>query len=242
MQAERGRAGELAGKVAVITGASSGIGAALAERLAGMGVQLGLASRHGRRSAIPGAYESACDVRDFAQVSRLADTTAERFGRLDIVVASAGVGSYHPFLDTPMDQLDEMIDTNVKGTLYLLRAGLPHLLAAGGGDVVIIASQAGRRGFPGEAVYCASKFAQLGLTRALDNELREHNIRFSAVCPGGVATNFAMGEGRGRTQESLSGMMTANDVVDVILFTLSRPSHMRLMETVLQPMTEASSG
>jgi 3-oxoacyl-[acyl-carrier protein] reductase len=244
MQPERGRVSELAGKVAVITGASSGIGAALAERLAGMSVRLGLGCRRSRESPIPGAYETTCDVRDFLQVSRLVDTTAERFGRLDILVANAGVGSYHPFLETPMNDIDEMIDTNVRGTVYLLRAGLPHLLAAGGGDVVVIASEAGRRGLPGEAVYSASKFAQVGLTRALDNELREHNIRCSVVCPGGVATNFAMGDGRGRTPESVAaaGMMAAVDIAEIVLFTLSRPRHMRLMETVLRPMSEPSWG
>jgi 3-oxoacyl-[acyl-carrier protein] reductase len=233
---------DLAGKVAVITGATSGVGAALAERLAGLGVQLGLGGLPGRVLGIDGAYEDSCDVRDFSQVTRLVETTAQRFGRLDILVASAGVGSYQSFLEAPMDHLEEMIDTNVKGTIYLLRAGLPRLIAAGAGDVIVIASEAGRRGVAGQAVYSASKFGQLGLTRALDNEMRVHNIRCAALCPGGIATNFAMGEERGRTPESLSGMMTAGDVVDIILFTLTRPRHMRLLETAFRPMSEASRG
>jgi meso-butanediol dehydrogenase/(S,S)-butanediol dehydrogenase/diacetyl reductase len=185
-----------------------------------------------------------CDVRESDQVSALVAATVERFGQLDILVANAGVGSYHPFLETPLDQVDEMIETNVNGTIYLLRAGLPHLLEAGSGDVIVVASEAGRRGLPGEAVYSASKFAQVGLTRALDNELRESNIRCSAVCPGGVATNFAMTDSRGRTPEFLAGagMMTADDIAEVIVFTLERPRHLRLMETVLRPMTEASWG
>ena len=102
-----------------------------------------------------------------------------------------------------------MIDVNVKGTMYAVRAALPHLIASGEGDLVTIASEAGRRGLPYEAVYCGSKFAQVGFTRALDHELREQGVRCTNVCPGGVATDFAMGEGRGRTPEmpELAGMM-----------------------------------
>ena len=88
-----------------------------------------------------------------------------------------------------------MIDVNVKGTLYAVRAALPHLLESGEADIVTLASEAGRRGLPLEAVYCASKFAQVGFTRALDHELREHGVRCTNVCPGGVATDFAMGRG-----------------------------------------------
>jgi len=236
---------DLSGKVAVITGASSGIGAALAHRLSYMGVRVGAGSRRPSGSgATSDVYQASCDVRDYDQVLNLVDNTVERFGRLDIIVANAGIGSYHAFMQTPMEDINEMIDTNVKGTVYLLRAGLPRLISGGGGDVIVIASEAGRRGLPGEAVYSASKFAQVGLTRALDNELREHGVRCSVVCPGGVATNFAMDDGRGRTAASVAEarMMTAEDIVDTVVFTLTRPSHMRLMETALRPMSEASWG
>lgn len=234
----------LDGKVAVVTGGSSGIGAAVAARLETAGVRCGLGSRHPKEESGPASVQVPCDVREYAQVEALVARTVERFGRLDILVANAGVGSYHPFSETPLGDIDEMVDTNVKGTIYLLKAGLPHLLAGGGGEIVVISSEAGRRGLPGEAVYSASKFAQVGLVRALDNELREHGIRCSVVCPGGVATNFAMDHGRGRTPETVAAarMMAADDVADVVLFTLERPAHMRLMETALRPMSEASWG
>src|SRR5205085_8112573 len=134
----------------------------------------------------------SCDVRDPRQVEALVSATVERFGRLNILVANAGVGAYGPFLELEPEQLEDMIDVNVKGTLYAVRAALPHLLAAGEGDIVTLASEAGRRGFPNETVYCASKFAQVGFMRALDHELREHGVRCTNVCPGGVATDFAM--------------------------------------------------
>jgi 3-oxoacyl-[acyl-carrier protein] reductase len=235
---------DLGGQVAVVTGASSGIGEALARQLSGLGVHLGLGSRRGADLGLPDVLAKSCDVRDLAQVESLVGATVERFGRLDILVADAGVGSYGQFLDTPQRHIDEMIDTNVKGTIYLIRAGLPHLIGQGSGDIITVSSEAGRRGLPGEAVYCASKFAQVGLTSALDGELREHGIRCTSICPGGVATNFAMDDGRGRTPEFLAGagMMTAEDIADVITFVLSRPRRLRILETALRPMTEASWG
>lgn len=235
---------DLRGQVAVVTGASSGIGEALARQLSGLGVRLGLGSRRGADLGLPDVLAKSCDVRDVSQVESLVGATVERFGRLDILVADAGVGSYGQFLDTPQRHIDEMIDTNVKGTIYLIRAGLPHLIGQGSGDIITVSSEAGRRGLPGEAVYCASKFAQVGLTSALDGELREHGIRCTSICPGGVATNFAMDDGRGRTPEFLAGagMMTAEDIADVITFVLTRPRRLRILETALRPMTEASWG
>ncbi|MDX6414658.1 MAG: hypothetical protein QOH23_2068 [Gaiellaceae bacterium] len=232
----------LEGKVALITGASRGIGAAVARQLAREGVKLGLASRSGDDLGIAGAVAQPCDVRDSAQVEALVSSTVEAFGRLDILVANAGVGAYGSFLDLAPDFLEEMIDVNVKGTLYAVRAALPHLLESGEADIVTLASEAGRRGLPLEAVYCASKFAQVGFTRALDHELRERGIRCTNVCPGGVATDFALEPGRGRTQDALAGMMSPDDVADVVLFVLSRPRNHRILETALRPMTEASWG
>lgn len=234
---------ELAGKVAVITGASAGIGQALARQLADAGVRLGLGSRRAGADDADDSIQVRCDVRDPQQVSELVRRTVERFGALDILVANAGVGSYGPFLDVPEAHIEEMIDTNVKGTINLLRAGLPHLMERGG-DVITVASEAGRRGLPNEAVYCASKFAQVGLTASLDHELREHDIRCTAICPGGVATEFALDDNRGRTPEQVAnaGMMTAEDIADVIVYTLRQPRRLRLLEVAMRPMSEASMG
>jgi NAD(P)-dependent dehydrogenase (short-subunit alcohol dehydrogenase family) len=232
----------LEGKVALVTGASRGIGAAVAKALDGRGVRLGLASRSGDDLGIDGAVAHPCDVRRPDDLERLASETAERFGGIDILVANAGVGAYGPFLDLPPDQLEEMIDVNVKGTLYAVRAALPHLLRSDEADIVTLASEAGRRGLPFEAVYCASKFAQVGFTRALDHELREHGVRCSNVCPGGVATDFAMGRGRTPDMPALAGMMTSEDVAEVVLFVVSRARNHRILETAFRPMTEPAWG
>jgi 3-oxoacyl-[acyl-carrier protein] reductase len=232
----------LEGKVALVTGASKGIGAAVARALHERGVKLGLASRSGDDLGLDDAVAERCDVRDLAQVEAITEATVDRFGRLDILVANAGVGSYHPFLETPLEHVEEMIDVNLKGTIYAIRAALPHLLESPEADLVTLASEAGRRGFPGEAVYCASKFGQVGLTRALDGELREHGVRCTNVCPGGVATEFALEEGYGRPRDVLAGMMTAEDVAEVVLFVITRPRNHRILETAFRPMSEASWG
>jgi NADP-dependent 3-hydroxy acid dehydrogenase YdfG len=232
----------LEGKVALVTGASRGIGAAVAHVLNARGVRLGLASRSGDDLGIEDAVAAACDVRRPDDLESLARATAERFGGIDILVANAGVGAYGAFLELPPDQLEEMIDVNVKGTLYAVRATLPYLLKSEGADIVTLASEAGRRGLPFEAVYCASKFAQVGFTRALDHELRDQGVRCTNVCPGGVETDFAMGRGRTPEMPELKGMMSSEDVAEVVLFVLTRPRNHRILETAFRPVAEPSWG
>jgi NADP-dependent 3-hydroxy acid dehydrogenase YdfG len=232
----------LEGKVALVTGASRGIGAAVARALAAEGVRLALASRSGDDLGLDSAVARQCDVRRPDDLEILVAEAAERFGGIDILVANAGVGAYGPFIDLPPDQLEEMIDVNVKGTLYAVRAALPHLLESDAADIVTLASEAGRRGLPLEAVYCASKFAQVGFTRALEHELREQGVRCSNVCPGGVATDFAMGRGRTPDMPALTGMMTPEDVAAVVLFVISRPRNHRILETAFRPVAEPAWG
>ena len=232
----------LAGKVALITGAGRGIGGATARLLAANGVKLGLASRRGENPGIEGAVVRETDVRDPASIQAAVDATVDRFGGLDILIGNAGVGAYGAVLATPLDQIDEMIDVNVKGLIYSVRAALPHLLESDAADLVTIASEAGRRGLPNEAVYCSSKFAQVGLTAALDHELRERGVRCTNICPGGVATDFAMGRGRTPDMPQLTGMMRPEDVAEAVLFVLTRPRNHRILEVAFRPVTEASWG
>ena len=228
-------------KVAFITGASRGVGAAVGRAFHDAGARVSLASRSGDDLGLSGTLGLECDVRVPASVETAVAATIERFGRLDVVVANAGVGSYGPFLEMDPQDVEAMIDINLKGTLYTARFGLPHLIDSKG-DFVSLASVAGLRAFPGEAVYNASKFGQVGFTRALDHEMREQGVRVTNVAPGGIATDFAMGSGRTPDMPELEGMMSAEEVADVVLFAVSRPRGMRMLTMSFRPMDEASWG
>jgi len=232
----------LQGRVALITGASRGIGRAIAEMLVEEGARVGLASRSGDDLGIAEALGIECDVRDREALQWAAEATAERFGGIDILAINAGVGAYGPFLELDPEHLEEMIDVNVKGAIYAARAALPYLLKSDAADLVMIASEAGRRGLPLEAVYCASKFAQVGLTAALDHELRERGVRCTNIGPGGVATDFAMGRGRTPDMPQLAGMMEAQDVAEAVRFVVTRPRTHRILEVAFRPVTETSWG
>jgi NADP-dependent 3-hydroxy acid dehydrogenase YdfG len=233
---------ELEGKVALVTGASGGIGASVSHKLHDAGASVGLLSRHGDDLGLERGLGLTCDVRDRTAVEEATEAVVERFGRLDVVIANAGVGSYGPFLELDAEQVEAMIDINLKGTLYTAAATLPHLIDSGEGDFISMASVAGLRGFPGESVYNASKFGQLGFTRSLDHELREKGVRATCICPGGVNTNFAIGTGRTEGDPELEGMLTADEVADVVLFTITRPRRMRILTASFRPIIEDSWG
>lgn len=233
---------DLQGKVALVTGASAGIGAAVSRKLHEAGASVGLLSRRGDDLGLDSAIGVSCDVRDRAAVARAVEEVVERFGQLDIAVANAGVGAYGDFLDLDPEHLEAMIDVNLKGTLYTAAAALPHLIASGAGDFISLASVAGVRAFPGEAVYNASKFGQVGFTRALDHELREKGVRATSICPGGVGTEFAIGTGRQAGDPELDEMMTPDEVADFVIFSLTRPRRLRVLTMTFRPACEASWG
>lgn len=233
---------ELDGKIALVTGASGGIGAAVARKLHDAGASVGLLSRRGYDLGLERGLGVECDVRDRAAVADATKAVVESFGGLQTVIANAGVGAYGPFLKLDPEQVEAMIDVNLKGTLYTAAATLPHLIDSGEGDFVSLASVAGLRAFPGESVYNASKFGQLGFTRSLDHELREHGVRATCICPGGVKTNFAIGSGRTEGDPELEGMLTAEEVAEVVLFAVTRPRRMRVLTTSFRPMIEGSWG
>ncbi len=230
------------GQVALITGASRGIGASVARLLNGAGARVVLASRSGSDLGIDGALAAPCDVRDLGALEKLATAARERFGGVDIVVVNAGVGAYGDFLDLDVDVMDEIVDMNVKGLLYTIRATLPLLLESNSAELVVIASIAGQRGPEGEAAYSCSKFAQVGFMRSLDHELWDRGVRCSTICPGGVATDFAMGRGRSPDDPDLDLMMRPDEVAESVLHVLTRPRTLRVLESSLLPMGEDSLG
>jgi NADP-dependent 3-hydroxy acid dehydrogenase YdfG len=235
---------DLTGKVVAITGASAGIGAATARALAAEGASVVLGARRQERlEELAGDLGDAAvvemDVRDPAASTALVDTAVERFGRLDAIVVNAGIGRYGGIMDLEDDDLRDMVDTNVNGTIWPIRAAVPRFLDAGAGDIVIVASVAGLRGAGDEAVYAATKFAQVGLAGALDRELRERDIRVSTLCPGGTATEFAMGAGRTPDMPGLADMLRAEDVADAIVTVLRQPRTMRTLVWSMRSIHEA---
>jgi 3-oxoacyl-[acyl-carrier protein] reductase len=191
------------------------LGARRAERLADLAGELGDAA-----TVVP------MDVRDAYGSGHLIATALERYGKLDVLVANAGIGVYGGILDATDEQIVDMIETNITGTVWPIRAAVPALLETKG-DIIIVSSVAGLRGAGDEAVYAATKFAQVGLAGALDRELRGQGVRVTSICPGGVATEFAMGTGRTPDMPGLDEMLRPEDVAAAIVYTLGQPKSMR---------------
>jgi len=235
---------ELNGKVVAITGATAGIGEATAQLLvkAGASVALG-ARRQDRLAKISGELGDGCvtatmDVRQTSGCQSLVDAAIASFGRLDAIVVNAGIGSYGGIMDTTDEQIRDMLDTNIAGTVWPIRAAVPVLRGGGGGDIVIISSVAGLRGAGNEAVYAATKFAQVGLAGGLDRELRSEGIRVSTICPGGTATEFAMGTGRTPDMPGLADMMRPEDVAHAVVTVLRQPRSMRTLMWSMRSIEE----
>lgn len=240
-------AGRLAGKVALITGASAGIGQACARALAAEGALLVLTAR--RRERLESLAEEVRalggdaalvtgDAREEETAKQAAAAAAETFSRLDILINNAGVGNYKNLVDTSADEYDEMMDSNVRSTFLFTRHAVPAMLAQGAGTVLMISSMAGLYGFAGEAVYCATKFAQVGFAQALDRELRGQGIKVGLICPGGVKTEFALGKGRTEQSVAESGMLTPEDVADAVLLACTQSAGSRIIEIQMRTMAE----
>lgn len=244
-------AGKLAGQVALITGASAGIGAAIAHRFMREGADLVVVAR--RVARLEALAEQAqqlgrvCrfvigDVREEETADRAMQAALEHFGKLDILVNNAGVGVYKQLEETSPDEYDTMMDSNMRSTFLFTRYAVPVLTRQGSGIIINVSSMAGVMGFPGEAVYCASKFAQVGFTQALDRELRPRGIKVGVLCPGGVKTEFAIGTGRTEEGVAASEMLEAEDVAEAALLMASQSAGSRIMEIRMRPMVEPLAG
>lgn len=233
-------------RVIAITGATAGIGLAAARAMGERGARLALLARRSERleelvAAIGDDRAVAVDgdVRSPEDCERLVATAVDRFGRLDSMIANAGIGVYGGIMDQTDEQVRDMVDTNLTGTVWSVRAAVPRLREAGGGDIVIVASVAGLRGAADEAVYAATKHGQVGLAGSMDRELRPEGIAVSLICPGGVATEFAMGTGREPDMPGLDDMLRPEEVADAIVTVLEQPRSMRTLLWSMRSMEEA---
>ena len=217
---------KLDGKVVLVTGASRGIGAAVASAVVAEGAVVGLIARTGGdleevlgQVGHRGATATA-DVADPAALAGAIASLETELGPIDVLIANAGIGAYGPFADIEADEMEQLVRVNVLGTMYAIRNVLPGMIARRRGHIVTIGSIAGRIGSPFEAVYSATKFASVGLTEALAVEVEPYGIGVSVVNPGPVASNF--GEARGHPYDRdrpkpVAPAEVADAVVDAIV-------------------------
>ena len=238
---------KLSGKSALITGASAGIGWASALALAGEGANILITARRQERlDELESAIQTAGgrvvslpgDARKEDTARRAVDLAVQSFGSLDILINNVGIGNYKNLVDTSAEEYDEMMDTNVRSTFLFTRYAVPVMIQQGSGTILMISSMAGMYGFGGEAVYCATKFAQVGFAQALDKELRPHGIKVGAICPGGVKTEFALGKGRTEESVATSGMLEPEDVAGVVLMACTQSPGSRIIEVQMRTMDE----
>jgi NADP-dependent 3-hydroxy acid dehydrogenase YdfG len=238
---------ELTNTVVAITGASAGIGAAAARLLLESGARVAVQAR--RKDRLDGLVSEfgadrvlavTGDVRDPAAATSLVSAAIDAFGKLDSIVINAGIGMYGGVLDRSDEDLQTMMRTNIEGTVWAARAAVGAFRKAGAGDIVIVASVAGLRGGEDEAVYAATKFAQVGFAGALDREVRTDGIRVTAICPAGVETEFAIGAGRTEGDPSLADYLRPEDVAHAIVTVLEQPRRVRTTQWQLWSMGQGS--
>ncbi len=225
------------GRTLVITGASSGIGAATARAARQAGWRVTLSARSGDRlerlaDELGGsevALPVVCDVTDFDQQRRLVERTVEHFGRLDAFFANAGFGARRGFLEETPEHWRAMVETNVLGVAYSIRAALPYFLEQGRGHFLLTSSVAGRRALPG-SLYSATKFAVTAIGEALRQEVAETDIKVTLIEPGMVDTPFF--------DERPTGALEAEDVARCVVFALEQPPHVDLNEILLRPIRQ----
>ncbi|HEX5157416.1 MAG TPA: SDR family oxidoreductase [Ktedonobacterales bacterium] len=243
--------GKLDGKVALITGASAGIGLAIARRFLAEGADVAVVARRGERLAMfaDEARQAGrrCavivgDAREETTARQAVQTTLDTLGQIDLLVNNAGMGIYAPLVETSADDYDQMMNTNMRSTFLFTRHAVSSMLERGSGTIINVSSMAGVMGFAGEAAYCASKFAQVGFTQALDRELRPRGIKVGVVCPGGVKTEFAIGSGRTEEGVASSGMLEAEEVAEAVLLMATQPAGARIIEIRMRPMVEPLAG
>lgn len=235
------------GKVAVVTGGGRGIGKACCLALARAGAKVVVAARREAdvravaeeiNAASGAAIAVAADLSQESGADALKRQTTAAFGDADILVNNAGVGKYGALATLTVADYDRIMNTNMRATFLCTRAFLPSMLEKKSGDIAFVASVAGLRGLPHETVYCASKSAQVAFAQALDYETREHGVKVSVLAPGGVNTDFAIGDGRTRGDPMLDDMMNARDVADAVVFAVSQPAKTRVFMLGMRPMNE----
>lgn len=243
-------------KIALITGATSGIGQATALKAAEAGYDVIITGR--RRDRLEELAKTirskgadvlilGFDVRRQTEVQSAIDSLTDKWKNIDVLVNNAGLAvGVSPIQEGVLDDWERMIDTNVKGLLYVTRAVAPFLIARQGGHIVNIASIAGKEVYPGGNVYCATKHAVDALSRAMRTDMLRHNIKVTNIAPGMVETEFSLVRYKGDSEAAANvykGLqpLTNEDIADTILFAITRPPHVCLNDIVIMPTAQANA-
>ena len=230
--------GALGGRVAVVTGAGRGIGRAIACELARLGMGVGLVARSREELADvasqigSGALACPADVRRSDELTLSFEKVQASLGEVSVLVNAAGIYHYGLAVEASEADFDDVVDTNLKGTFLTCQLALPGMIAAGGGDIVNIASIAGKVGTARRAVYCASKFGVVGFTQALAEEVRENGVRVTVVCPGSTNTRFSPKELQGKSTER---MLQPADIAHTVRMVLGQAPTSFMSEIILRP-------
>jgi 3-oxoacyl-[acyl-carrier protein] reductase len=234
------RNSSLNSQIALVTGAGRGIGAAIARRLAGLGTTVVLCGR--TRSHLQSTADVIseaggkcnvieCDVSALGAVEQLAARVQDGHGRIDILVNNAGIGGFGgPLHQLPPDQWDKILNTNLRGVYYMIRAFAPMMIEAKSGHIINISSLAGKNALPNGAAYAASKWGLNGLTYSVAEELRTHNIRVSVVCPGSVDTSLSPHTGKDKNK-----MLQPEDVAHAVEMLVTQAPQSFISEVLLRP-------
>ncbi|RKQ49751.1 hypothetical protein BXY85_0745 [Roseivirga pacifica] len=240
-------------KIALVTGATSGIGWATAEHLAAVGYKLIICGRREERlkelssKVEVETYPLIFDVRDKAAVDAAIASLPEEWKAIDVLINNAGnAHGLGKIQDGNVDDWEAMIDINVKGLLYMTKAVVPGMIARATGHIVNIGSVAGKEVYPNGNVYCASKHAVDALNSGMRLDLNGTGVKVSQVCPGLVETEFSLVRFKGdedRAGAVYQGFdpLTANDIADLIQFIVTRPAHVNIADTLIFPAAQAGS-
>jgi NAD(P)-dependent dehydrogenase (short-subunit alcohol dehydrogenase family) len=229
---------DITGKVAVVTGAGRGIGRAVAVELAQMGARVVVASRsvaeleETARLAGSASVVSA-DVRNKGEVQRLLEHAASQFGPVDILVNAAGIGVAGPVVDFTDSDFEAVVDTNLKSIFFASRSVLPSMIERRTGHIINISSIAGKVGSANLAVYCASKFGVVGFTQALAEEVRQHGIRVSLICPGSTDTSFLGSSSK--SSKSRERMLSPADIAHAVAMIVTQEANSFISEVIIRP-------
>ncbi len=231
---------KLQDKVAIVTGGSRGIGAAIARKLASLAANVVICGRNPSQlqqtatsiTSHGGRCESfVCDVADLTSVDQFAQAVLSKYRRVDVLVNNAGVGNFGAPLHTlPPAQWERIIDTNLRGVYHTIRAFVPTMIEQKSGDIINISSIASKNPLPNGAAYAASKWGLNGLTYSIAEELRAYNIRVTVVCPGSVDTDLSPHEGKNKDR-----MLKPDDVAHVVEMLVTQAPQSFASEIILRP-------